>query len=91
MTFNFETVEDEKENLFEDDEDLKKIDEGIARRAREKKNRAFVGYRAGRVCACCKYFISAKCECVLLAEYSEPNFAVSEYGICKNFEREEND
>jgi hypothetical protein len=76
------------ENLFADEEEMKKADELAAKREREMKNRAFVGYKDARVCAACKYFIWERCECEVLAEYKELNFSVSEYGVCKKFEKE---
>lgn len=75
------------ENFFSDDEEMKKVDELAEQRKREMQNRAFVGYKAARVCAACKNFIWDKCECTVLAEYKELNFSVSEYGVCKKFER----
>ena len=79
------------ENLFADEEEMKKADELAAKREREMKNRAFVGYKDARVCAACKYFIWERCECEVLAEYKELNFSVSEYGVCKKFEKEKKD
>jgi len=78
----------ENENLFPEDKEMKKADELAAKREREMKNRAFVGYKDARVCAACKYFIWERCECEVLAEYKELNFSVSEYGVCKKFEKE---
>ena len=77
----------ENENLFSEDEEMKKADELAEKRKRAMKNRAFVGYKDARVCAACKNFIWNKCECSVLAEYKELNFSVSEYGVCKKFER----
>ena len=82
----------ENEELFSDDEEMKKADALAERRRRAKENLSFLGYRGGRVCACCVYFDSLCCECSVLAEYKELNFSVSEYGVCKKFERrKEND
>lgn len=78
----------ENEELFSEDEEMKKADALAAKREREMKNRAFVGYKDARVCAACKNFIWEKCECSVLAEYKELNFSVSEYGVCKKFEKE---
>lgn len=77
----------ENENLFSDDEEMKKADEQAEKRKREMHNRAFVGYKDARVCAACKNFIWETCECSVLAEYKELNFSVSEYGVCRKFER----
>lgn len=77
----------ENENLFTEDEEVKKADARAAKAKREKQNRAFVGYKEAKVCAACKYFIWSKCECTVLAAYKELNFSVSEYGVCKKFER----
>lgn len=77
----------ENENLFSEDEEMKKIDALKERRRRARENLSFLGYRDGRVCACCVFFDSSCCECSVLTKYNEPFLAVSEYGVCKSFKR----
>lgn len=81
----------ENENLFSEDEEMKKADARAAKAKREKQNRAFVGYKEAKVCAACRYFIWERCECEVLAEYKERSFPVSEYGVCRKFEKEKKD